>query len=234
VQDAGAGSSLVATALFNAEFAAGLKDVEHHPHASLTDRFPAGMEAAVSYPDVDMKFQDDSGAPVYVWTQSTDTAVTVAILGRKGFDAVQSEISPRYAVVAPKAVAKGTAAGCVAQDGVAGFQIDVTRVMSKAGQEPVRQVFHTVYAPVDRIVCGSAAAASQGSTVGGPSAGAGPGSATGTKGGGPSPTSGPSPGGGGGGTSSPTGGSSPSGSPTTDEGGLLGGLLGGGGGQPRR
>ena len=34
--EAGAGASLVATALFNAEYLSGLKDVEHRPHASLT------------------------------------------------------------------------------------------------------------------------------------------------------------------------------------------------------
>jgi len=55
-QDAGAGTSVVSTALFNAEYLAGLKDVEHHPHPTVTEHFPPGMDAAVVYPDVDLKF----------------------------------------------------------------------------------------------------------------------------------------------------------------------------------
>ncbi|NUR58621.1 MAG: hypothetical protein HOV87_08020, partial [Catenulispora sp.] len=153
-QDAGAGNSLLATALFNAEYLAGLKDVEHHPHAVVTDHFPPGMEAAVAYPDVDLKFQNDSGAPLYLWAGATENAVTVAVLGQKAYDSVQTEMSPHYAQVAPKTTAVPGPA-CVPSDGVPGFQVDVTRILTKSGQDPVRQVFHTSYAAQDRVVCGT-------------------------------------------------------------------------------
>ena len=244
-QDAGAGSSLVATALFNAEYLAGLKDVEHHPHAVVTDHFPPGLEAAVAYPDVDLKFQNDSGAPIYLWTGATENAVTVAVLGRKAYDSVQTEMSPHYAQVAPKTTT-GAGPACVPSDGVPGFQIDVTRILTKAGQDPVRQVFHTSYAAQDRVVCGTgggsggppgpaaggggspnSAAPTGGATspagrpTGGPTGGAGgPGGPGGTTS--PSPT---------GGTGTPGGGaSSGTPGPTTPsagwDGSLLGGLLG--------
>ena len=211
--------SLVATSLFNAEFLAGLKDVEHHPHASLDGPLPGRDGCGGGVPGRRHEVAGRLGGAGLCVAQSTDSAVTVAVLGRTVYDSVQSEVSPPYAVVAPKSVPGRAGAGCTAQDGVAGFQIDVTRVMSKAGQHAVRQVFHTVYAPVDRVVCGgSQGAQAGGSTPKGSATGSGP-SGSGPRGGGSPPTGGPSP------TGGSSSGGGPTGSPTTDP-GLLGGLLG--------
>jgi vancomycin resistance protein YoaR len=215
--DAGAGTSLVATALFNAEYLAGLHDVEHHPHSSLTDRFPAGMEAAVSFPDVDLKFQNDSGAPIYLWTSATDSSVTVAVLGQKAYDSIQTEVSPRYAIVQPKSQPQ-SGNNCTPQDPVPGFQIDVTRIMTKNGQPPIRQVFHTSYAPQGRLGCSSQSTTTNAST---PTPGGG-GSTQGPD----TPTSSSPPSssvGGGTGTTPPP---PTSAQPSGWDGSLLGGLLG--------
>ena len=220
----GSGASLVATALFNAEYLAGLKDVEHHPHATVTDHFPPGMEAAVA-PNVDLKFQNDSSAPVYLWTSTTDNAVTIAVLGQKMYDSVQTETSPHYALVQPKTT-YSSAGSCVANDGVPGFQVDVTRTLTKAGQTPIREVFHSSYAAQDKVVCGTPG------TAGSSAAGGAAGTAAGTSAASQNvPTQGAT-------TSSPN---APSGTPTGgatsgtpvettssagSDGSLLGGLLG--------
>ena len=197
--------------------------MEHHPHATVTDHFPPGMEAAVAFPDVDLKFQNDSGAPVYLWTSATDNAVTVAVLGQKAYDAVQTETSPHYALVQPKTT-YSAASSCVASDGVPGFQVDVTRTLTKAGQDPVREVFHSSYAAQDKVVCGTAGS--------NPSAGSPGGNPTGSPTGAHNPpthdstTSGPAAPSG-----TPTGGAT-SGQPSEttssagSDGSLLGGLLG--------
>jgi vancomycin resistance protein YoaR len=222
-QDAGSGTSLFATALFNAEYLAGLKDVEHHPHATVTDHFPPGMEAAVAFPDVDLKFRNDSGAPVYLWTSATDNAVTVAVLGQKAYDAVQTETSPHYALVQPKTT-YSAASSCVASDGVPGFQVDVTRTLTKAGQDPVRQVFHSSYGAQDKVVCGTAGSST---SAGGP--GANPtGTPTGAQN---APTHDSTPSGPATPSRPPTGGATsgaPAETPSTSgsDGSLLGGLLG--------
>ena len=224
-QDAGGGCSLVATALFNAEYQAGLKDVEHHPHASLTDRFPAGLEAASAYPDVDLKFQNDSASPVYLWTQTTDSTVTVAVLGQKDFTSVQTEMSQRYGIVPPKTVT-GSSGSCTATEGVAGFQIDVTRILVRNGEDPVREVFHTAYAPQDKVVCPPPASA-------GSANGAGP-QASASQGSNPTPEPGATTGASGPpGTSGEAGGVSPgptyptpAGPSSSPPAALLGGLLG--------
>ncbi|MBS2553873.1 VanW family protein, partial [Catenulispora sp. NL8] len=235
-QDAGSGTSLVATALFNAEYLAGLHDVEHHPHAVVTDHFPPGMEAAVTYPDADLKFQNDSGAPVYLWTSATDNAVTVAVLGRKAYDSVQTETSPHYALVQPKTT-YSQSDSCVAGDGVPGFQVDVTRILTKSGQDPIRQVFHSSYAAQDKVVCGEAGSSGSGTTTGGGTAGGPTSSATGgatSASNSPTATEGGTAGGQGGGAAggTPTGGATSAGTPTGttpgdgSDGSLLGGLLG--------
>ena len=231
-QDVGAGTSLVATALFNAEYLAGLQDVEHHPHATVTDHFPPGMEAAVSYPDVDLKFQNDSGAPVYLWTSTTDNAVTVAVLGQNAYDSVRSETSPHYAIVQPKTT-YSPVSSCTASDGVPGFQVDVTRMLTKSGQDPIRQVFHSSYAALDKVVCGQPGTAGSAPTAGGAPAAGSRGTPTGgatsapyapsaTQGGATGSPSVP--------TNTPTGGATSAGAPSGtappsgSDGSLLGGL----------
>lgn len=223
-QDAGSATSLVATALFNAEYLAGLKDLEHHPHATVTDHFPPGMEAAVAFPDVDLKFQNDSGAPVYLWTSATDNAVTVAVLGQKAYDAVQTETSPHYAPVQPKTT-YSAASSCVAGDGVPGFQVDVTRTLTKAGQDPVREVFHSSYAAQDKVVCGTAGSSSSaggtGPTPAGTPTGAQNGPAHESTTGGPAAAPSGTPAGGG-----TSGAPAETTAPAGSDGSLLGGLLG--------
>jgi len=87
-----------------------------------------------------------------LWTSTTDNAVTGAVLGQKVYDSVRTETSPHYALVPPKST-YSTSSSCVPNPGSPGFQIDVTRVLTKADQDPVRQVFHAAYAAQDRVVC---------------------------------------------------------------------------------
>ncbi len=54
----GGGVSQSATTTFNAAFFAGLKDVEHRPHGLYINRYPAGREATVFWPDLDLRVQE--------------------------------------------------------------------------------------------------------------------------------------------------------------------------------
>ena len=65
-KELGGGVSQSATTTFNAMFFAGLKDVEHKPHGLFIDRYPAGREATVAWPSLDLKFQNDTKYGVLV------------------------------------------------------------------------------------------------------------------------------------------------------------------------
>ncbi|MYW03797.1 VanW family protein, partial [Streptomyces sp. SID3343] len=164
--DFGGGVSQVATTTFNAVFFSGLKDVMHRPHSFWIDRYPAGREATVAWPSLDLKFQNDSGKTVYLDASYTDSTVTVTLLGTRRFDDVKAEPGGKYDIVKPKSV-NDKSAGCVEQAASDGFKIDVTRVFVKDGKEAGREKFHTKYDPADKITCdrtGGAEGEGQGGT----------------------------------------------------------------------
>ncbi|WP_406296892.1 VanW family protein [Embleya sp. NBC_00888] len=171
--DFGGGVSQVATTTFNAVFFAGLKDVMHRPHSFWIDRYPAGREATVAWPSLDLKFQNDSGRHVYLESTYTDSTVTVTLLGTRKYDDIKAEPGNKYDVVKPKSVVDKSA-GCVEQAASDGFKIDVTRVFFQGGKETAREKFHTKYDPADKITCdrtGGGEGEGQGRTADAPPAG---------------------------------------------------------------
>ncbi|MFE5332775.1 VanW family protein [Embleya sp. NPDC056575] len=159
--DFGGGVSQVATTTFNAVFFAGLKDVMHRPHSFWIDRYPAGREATVAWPSLDLKFQNDSGKNVYLESTYTDSTVTVTLFGTRKYDDIKAEPGSKYDVIKPKSVVDKSA-GCVEQAASDGFKIDVTRVFIQGGKETAREKFHTKYDPADKITCDKTGGAGEG------------------------------------------------------------------------
>ena len=58
----GGGVCQVSTTVFNAAYEAGLKITERTNHALYISHYPQGRDATVNYPDVDLKFVNDTGA----------------------------------------------------------------------------------------------------------------------------------------------------------------------------
>jgi vancomycin resistance protein YoaR len=77
----GGGVSQVATTVFNAAWEAGLKIVERAPHALYISRYPDGRDATVNYPDLDLKFLNDTGRTLVVLGRSGSDGITVTIAG---------------------------------------------------------------------------------------------------------------------------------------------------------
>ncbi|MDQ4082341.1 MAG: VanW family protein, partial [Actinomycetota bacterium] len=77
----GGGVSQVATTVFNAAWEAGLKIVERNPHSLYISRYPLGRDATVNYPDLDLKFLNDTGRPLLVRGASTASGITISIYG---------------------------------------------------------------------------------------------------------------------------------------------------------
>ncbi|RSS78338.1 VanW family protein, partial [Streptomyces sp. WAC06614] len=152
VKSPGGGVSAVATTMYNAAFFAGVKPVEHGAHSFYIERYPEGREATVAWGSLDLRWLNDSGNALYVQASSTDTSVTITLLGTKKYDEVRSEKGERTNVVKP-AKREGSGPTCEVQTPYDGFDVSVDRILMKAGQEVGRQTYRTHYTPRDEITC---------------------------------------------------------------------------------
>ncbi|MEU8525866.1 VanW family protein [Streptomyces sp. NPDC048629] len=148
----GGGVSAVATTVYNALFFAGVKPLEHGAHSFYIERYPAGREATVAWGSLDLRFLNDSGAPIYIKASSTDSSVTVSFLGTKKYDAVKAVAGPRTNVTPPKE-RTDTSKTCEVQEPLEGFDIEVDRVFENDGAEVKRETYRTHYTPRDKVTC---------------------------------------------------------------------------------
>uniref|UniRef100_A0AAU2JZ79 VanW family protein n=1 Tax=Streptomyces sp. NBC_00049 TaxID=2903617 RepID=A0AAU2JZ79_9ACTN len=152
VKSPGGGVSAVATTMYNAMFFAGLKPLEHGAHSFYIERYPEGREATVAWGTLDLRWLNDSGHPVYIQAESTDTSLTITLLGTKKYDEVRATKGPRTKVT-PPAKRTGVAPKCEVQTPLEGFDVTVGRIFVKGGQEVKREEHTTHYTPRDEVTC---------------------------------------------------------------------------------
>ncbi|MGB9359038.1 MAG: VanW family protein [Acidimicrobiia bacterium] len=89
----GGGTSQFATTFYNAVFFGCYEDVEHQPHSLYFSRYPYVREATLGFPAPDVKFRNDSEAPVFIDTSYTGGSITVTFYGNNGGRTCTSERS---------------------------------------------------------------------------------------------------------------------------------------------
>ncbi|MCW2615811.1 MAG: hypothetical protein JWN08_2805 [Frankiales bacterium] len=153
VDRVGGGVSQFATALWNAVFFSGLKDITHSAHSYYISRYPPGREATVSFPKPDLIFENDTPHGVLITTAYTGTSITVTFWGTKRYDEVRAETGPRTRLrdFSTQYVQRDD---CTATQGEEGFDIVVTRVFVDGGRVVEREPFRTRYKPEPRFICG--------------------------------------------------------------------------------
>jgi vancomycin resistance protein YoaR len=77
----GGGLCQVSTTIFNAVAAQGYEIVERHAHGYYIDRYPIGYDAAVFDPGADFRWRNDTANPVFLWSWSDWTSVTIDVWG---------------------------------------------------------------------------------------------------------------------------------------------------------
>jgi vancomycin resistance protein YoaR len=80
-EDVGGGVSQVATTVFNAAWEAGVKILERNPHSLYISRYQLGRDATVNYPDLDLRFLNDTEKWVLVAASWNDSSITVSLYG---------------------------------------------------------------------------------------------------------------------------------------------------------
>lgn len=155
----GGGISQFATTLFNADYFAGMRDVQHKEHSFYITRYPAGRDATVFEGDngssiIDVKFKNNSNAGVLIDTQWTPSSITVRFWSTKQYD-VTSDTSPRSDPTPPPTVDVPPGQPCEPAAGTPGFTIYDTRTVrvlstGQVSKEPPRKV---VYDPEPVVRC---------------------------------------------------------------------------------
>jgi vancomycin resistance protein YoaR len=149
----GGGVSQFATTMYNAAFFGGFEDVEHRQMDYYAPRYPAGRDAALLYPDTDLKWRNDSDFGVLVKTSFTGTSVSVTLWSTKRYDKVEAVESERRDHT-PFRREISSAPDCLPTAGEQGFTIDVTRVFSKDGKVVRKdRKLTTKYRPQAQITC---------------------------------------------------------------------------------
>lgn len=119
----GGGVSQFSTTTYNAAYFAGLQLDAYRAHSLYIDRYPPGRESTLNFPDIDLKWTNDTEAPILVRTSYDDAGVTVSLYGDNGGRRVTAKAGDREAA-----------------DG-GDFQITVTRTVRYAdGRKAVQPV----------------------------------------------------------------------------------------------
>jgi hypothetical protein len=84
----------VSTTVFNAAYEGGLKITERTNHALYISHYPQGRDATVDYPNIDLKFVNDTGHWLLLRTYVSSSSLTVDLFGTPTHRRVESQVSP--------------------------------------------------------------------------------------------------------------------------------------------
>jgi len=154
----GGGLSQLSTTTFNAAFEAGMELGEHKPHSEWFNRYPEGRESTLSYPEVDMKWTNNTpyGAVLKAWVGNCDKSgygcVHVQIWSTKHWT-VESETFARQNVVAPSTVHISSPKCQPSSAGNPGFLSTGVRRVYLNGELKDTWKWSWRYSPTNQIVC---------------------------------------------------------------------------------
>ena len=161
----GGGVCQTSTTLYNAALRAGLPMVERHHHVFAPHYCPPGSDAAVAYPDFDLRFKNPYPFPLRVRCTATGTRLTLELWGARHPDTnatvetrVLSRTDPqrmtRLAARLPDSLpAPESSTG--RNPGMVGYRVVTYRVFSRAdnGQEVRRErLSDDSYPAMDRLI----------------------------------------------------------------------------------
>jgi vancomycin resistance protein YoaR len=93
-EDVGGGVSQVATTVFNAAWEAGLPISERNPHALYIARYQLGRDATVNFPNLDLKFVNDTGRWIVLGAGAGGNGIYVSLYGSDTGRRVESVAGP--------------------------------------------------------------------------------------------------------------------------------------------
>lgn len=157
-KEMGGGVSQSVTTTFNAAFFAGMKDVEHHPHTLYIDRYPAGREATVAWPTLDLKFKNTTEHAVLIQAfvdeaePGSEGSVTVKMWSTKSYDKITST-EPQKSGFSYGQDITSDDPNCEPSSPVQGFHVTYSRLFFNDGKRVKKEDFAWTYNPTNRVTC---------------------------------------------------------------------------------
>ncbi|GMQ85658.1 MAG: VanW family protein [Acidimicrobiia bacterium] len=143
----GGGVSQYATTMYNAIFFGCYKDIDHTPHSLAISRYPEGREATLGFPAPDLRFGNDTEAPVIIRNSyDGNRTITVKFYGNNGGRVCTAERSARFSPTGPRTVYEPNPAidpgtEHIVSKGSGGFSVTVTRVMTMPDGTVIREPY---------------------------------------------------------------------------------------------
>jgi vancomycin resistance protein YoaR len=97
----GGGICQVSTTIFNAAYEAGLPITSRTNHALYISHYPLGRDATVNYPNIDLKFVNDTGHWLLLRTFVGSSSLVAALYGTPVHRRVETQSSPLREISAP-------------------------------------------------------------------------------------------------------------------------------------
>lgn len=151
-------ASFVASLTYSAAMSAGLAIPEHSPGRFYDGTFAPGRDANVEPPATDLVLQNTSPYGVYIraWTEnpggsSSRGRIAHVEMWSTTYWHVKIRASERYNVILPQVISNDRGS-CVPRKGKPGFDVDVTRTLTRDGHKRT-EVSHASYAVLDEVRC---------------------------------------------------------------------------------
>jgi vancomycin resistance protein YoaR len=146
----GGGVSQVATTLFNVAWEAGLPITDRTAHALYISRYPAGRDATVNYPDVDLQFRNDTGRWIVLTASYDESGIAISLLGGGAVRRVESVSGPLEETGDPPVERTPdptlyVGERVVVSDGEPARDIRVTRTVYEGGKAVSEETWYTAY-----------------------------------------------------------------------------------------
>ena len=159
----GGGVSQYGTTIYNAIFFGCYEDLEHTPHSIYISRYPEGREATLGYLQPDVRFRNDTDAPVIIRnTYDGNSTITVKFYGNNGGRLCEAERSERSNFTDPKLVYESNpslspGSENVVSKGSQGWTVTVTRIMTMPDgtviREPYTHRYRGSFRKIERHPC---------------------------------------------------------------------------------
>jgi vancomycin resistance protein YoaR len=157
VDGLGGGVCQAGTTMFNAAFFAGLPVIERRNHSLHISHYPMGRDATLDWPGTDLKFRNDSPYGIYITSRATPSTLTFTFWSTsRGYKVTSSTSAARNFRAPPTryeddpTLPKGEEV--VEESGSSGFDVTVSRTVTKGGTVVRRDSFVSNYSPWVRVV----------------------------------------------------------------------------------
>lgn len=154
----GGGICQVATTVFNAVYDSGLPITTRHNHSLYIATYPAGRDAAVSWPDLDLVWKNDTESAILVRLTCEESSVTATLYGvgpdyRVSTQVGEWEEGEKYTTKTERDDKLAPGTSYVKTRGTDGSKISIVRTVTDAlGTVLHEDLFASQYDPINEVI----------------------------------------------------------------------------------